>query len=97
MWKGRCCFCVIFFLLFRFALICDGGLRCGYRLGVAEVVVLYRLEFIVEFVDERHSGRDVQLYDVLLRYAVEVFDERSEAAMMMRFPARMSGAMTFSQ
>ena len=59
------------------------------------------LELVVELVDERHSGGDVELDDVLLGYAVEVFDERAEllpcAAIIMRLPPRMSGAMTFSQ
>ena len=70
---------VVLALLLRFALVGDGGLRGGYRFGVAEVVVLDGLELVVELVDERHAGGDVELDDVLLGYAVEVFDERTEA------------------
>ena len=71
--------CAVFTLLFRLALVRDRGLRGGYRFGVAEVVVLYGLQLVVQFVDERHSGRDVELDYVLLRYAVEVLYERAEA------------------
>ena len=50
--------CAVFALLLRFALVGDGGLRGGYRFGVAEVVVLDGLELVVELVDERHAGGD---------------------------------------
>ena len=50
--------CAVFALLLRFALVGDGGLRGGYRFGVAEVVVLDGLELVVELIDERHAGAD---------------------------------------
>ena len=46
---------------------------------IAEVVVADRLEVVVELVDERDAGRDVQLDDLRLGDVVEILHERAQA------------------
>ena len=61
-----------------------------------------RAEVVVEVVDERDAGRDVEADDVLVRDPVEVLDERPEAVAVGGDedpPARpaATGAMADSQ
>ena len=64
-------------VLLRLALV--GYCLCGGgdRIGVPEIVVLDRLEILVELVDERDAGRDIEFYDRIIRYVIEIFDERT--------------------
>ena len=70
-WRSRAC-------VHRLGLIRDPrrGSRCGRR--VTEVVVLDRLQVVVELVDQRDAGRDVELDDFGFGDAVEIHDQRPE-------------------
>ena len=54
------------------------GRRRGGR-GIAEVVVADRLQLVVQLVDERNAGRDVQLDDLRFGDVVEILDQRPQA------------------
>ena len=53
-------------LFFGFSLVGDGFHRLLDLFRVAEVVMLYRLKVIVEFVDKRQACGDVQSDDILV-------------------------------
>ena len=48
-------------------------------------------ESVVDLVDDRHPGRDLQLGDVGIRYAVEVLDQGAEAVAVGRHHHRSAG------
>src|ERR1700691_1698933 len=64
--------------LFLFGLAPDGFL--GRRDGglVAEETAAERLQLLVEFVENRDAGRDVELHDVALGHHVEHLDQGAQ-------------------
>ena len=65
-------------LLLSFPLIRYRLLRLSDRILIAEVIVLYGFELVVEFVHERDPGRDVEVDDVAVGYVIEILYERSQ-------------------
>src|SRR5215471_6357850 len=63
----------------RLALVRHRGHRRADRRGVAEVIMLQRLQLAVELVDERLAGRDVETNDLLVGDVVEILDQRPQA------------------
>src|SRR5207247_4398806 len=63
--------------LCRFALVGDGLHRCLDRLFVAQVLAPDRFQVLVQLVDQRLSGGNVELYDVGIGHVLQVFHERS--------------------
>src|SRR3954453_7569677 len=61
-----------------FALLRDGRLRLRDRFLVAQIVVLDRLQVLVELIDERHAVRNIEPDDVVVRNVVEVLHERAD-------------------
>ena len=84
--RRNCCFTGV-------ALALQPPRRLGRGFGVAQVVVAEHRQLVVQLVDERDAGRDVQGDDVLLRDAVEVLHQRSQAVAVGRDHAR-SPALT---
>ena len=66
--------------LFRPSLPGHGGLGPGDGLGVAEVTVSQGLHVLVQRVDQGDARGDVQLQDVLVGDAVQIFDQGPQAA-----------------
>ena len=63
---------------FRLACATARGRGCRRR-RIAEVVVPDRLQVVVQLVDQRDAGRDVQLDDLRLGDVVEILDQRAQA------------------
>ena len=66
------------------ALLRDARGRFLGGLGVAEVVVAQRLQLLVELVDERDAGRDVELDDLVVADVVEILHQRAQAVAVRR-------------
>ena len=70
---------LIWLLLFRFALAGDSGECSGDRGLIAEIVMLDRLEIVVQFMNQRHASRAVQFNNFGIADVVEVFHHRADA------------------
>src|SRR5690349_950374 len=65
--------------LLSLALVGNGFHRLLDGLGIAKVVVLDRLEVIVQLINQRLRGGDVEFDDFRIRDVVEVLDQRAQA------------------
>ena len=79
---GRAGFCCSGLL--GFALVGHRLHRCGNGVGIAQIVAANRFEVFVQFVDQRLSGRDVQIDDVVVADAIQMFDQGPLAVAMRR-------------
>src|SRR5690606_8561610 len=54
--------------------------HCRLNLGgVAQIVVTDGAQLLVQFVDQRLAGRNVQVHDIVVRDVVQVLDQRTQA------------------
>lgn len=68
--------------LLGLALIGDCVHRRSNGFLVAEVVAFDRLQIVVEFINERDAGRDVELENLFLSEVVEILHKGAEAVAM---------------
>src|SRR4051794_36201328 len=65
-------------VLAALCLVGDPRRGCRGGSGVAEIVVAQRFQVVVELVDQRDAGRNVQLDDIGLGDVVQVLDQRAQ-------------------
>lgn len=66
----------------RFALIGD-SFHFGFQsFLIAQVVVAQNIHIIIKFVDQRDTGRDVEIDDFLIRNVVKIFHEGAQGVAM---------------
>src|SRR6476646_10102019 len=70
--------------LFLTCLLRDAGGGGFGSLRISQIEVSQRREVVVELVDERNSGRYVQLDDLALAHVVEVLHQRAQAVAVRR-------------
>src|SRR5471032_489655 len=64
--------------LLRFTLVCYGrGFRSDF-VGIAQIVMFDRFEVFVEFVNQWHTGRDVEFKNFVFAQIIQVFNQRTQ-------------------
>ena len=64
--------------LFSFALIGDRVDLCGDNVGIADVFLGNEFAFVIEGVNQRHTGRDVEAEDFVFAHAFKRHREEVE-------------------
>ena len=59
--------------------------------GIAQIAASERLQIVVQLVDQRNPGRDVQLDDVLVGDVVEILDQRAQRVAVRRDQHPLAG------
>ena len=49
---------------------------CGYNFGIAEILLGYYIEVVVELIDKRNAGREIDFHYLVRGQLFEMHDER---------------------
>ena len=71
-------------LLLDFACACRSAYRLLDSFGISQIIMTNRLEVVIEFLYQRHSGRNVQIDNLPVWDVLQVLHQGAQAVAMGR-------------